>query len=336
VDVLLTTFGSALGKTSRRFTVRRPDAQTVELPAEQVRHITVVSRGVSLSSDAVKLAMDEDAVLAFLEPSGEPYAVVVAPAAFGRADLRRMQLEAADDERGAGLARAFIDGKLRNQAATLRYFAKSRRKTAPETHASLTELAGSIDALAREAAETAAEDNGRLRVRLMNLEARAAKAYWEGFRLLLPEDVGFAGRVRKGATDPFNVCLNYAYGILYTRLWSLVVAAGLDPYAGFLHGYARSRPVLVFDLIEEFRSFVADRPVAASFLKQWRPALDEDGTLARESRATLGERVLERIHGRVNFRGKVVEVEAVMKAQTYALTNVIQGTGHHAPYVATW
>ena len=38
-----------------------------------------------------------------------------------------------------------------------------------------------------------------------------------------------------------------------------LTAAGLEPYAGFLHTDRSGRPSLVFDLIEEFRQPIGDR-----------------------------------------------------------------------------
>jgi CRISP-associated protein Cas1 len=54
--------------------------------------------------------------------------------------------------------------------------------------------------------------------------------------------------------------LNYAYGILENQVRMQVVAAGPDPTVGILHGSARGRHGLVFDLMEPERP-IADRAV---------------------------------------------------------------------------
>jgi CRISPR-associated protein Cas1 len=43
--------------------------------------------------------------------------------------------------------------------------------------------------------------------------------------------------------------LNYAYGVLESQVRMQVVAAGLDPTIGILHGNARGQHGLVYDLI---------------------------------------------------------------------------------------
>ncbi len=61
------------------------------------------------------------------------------------------------------------------------------------------------------------------------------------------------------ATHPVNAMLNYAYGILEHRVRSQVVAAGLDPTIGFLHGAYRNKPTLIYDLMEPLRPVVDQR-----------------------------------------------------------------------------
>lgn len=56
--------------------------------------------------------------------------------------------------------------------------------------------------------------------------------------------------------------LNYAYGILESQVRMQVMAAGLDPKVGLLHGSARGKYGLVYDLMEPLRP-VVDRKVLA-------------------------------------------------------------------------
>ncbi|MBN4844835.1 CRISPR-associated endonuclease Cas1, partial [Staphylococcus sp. EG-SA-29] len=75
----------------------------------------------------------------------------------------------------------------------------------------------------------------------------------------------FTGRVGRGAVDPVNVALNYAYGMLTAEAIRAVAACGLDPHAGFLHSSGRNKPALALDLMEEFRAPVADSAVFRAF-----------------------------------------------------------------------
>ena len=151
MELVLNSFGSFLGKKGERLVVKRRDQDPVEIPAEHVSDILVTTQGASLSSDAIRLAMAHQVNITFLSPSGEPYAKVVPPDSFKRAALRRQQLLAADDERGVALVKAFLRGKLRNQASTLRYFAKSRKDAAPDLYGDLHDRARRIEAVGKAA-----------------------------------------------------------------------------------------------------------------------------------------------------------------------------------------
>lgn len=66
------------------------------------------------------------------------------------------------------------------------------------------------------------------------------------------------GREGRGATDPLNAALNFGYGLLLADCIRALVACGLDPHGGFLHSPNRNKPALALDLMEEFRSPLAD------------------------------------------------------------------------------
>lgn len=96
------------------------------------------------------------------------------------------------------------------------------------------------------------------------MEGEAAAAYFRWLpSLILPTDLSstWMGRIGRGARDPINVALNLVYGLLLADQLRAVVAAGLDPHAGFVHSSSRNKPALALDLMEQFRPVVADSVV---------------------------------------------------------------------------
>jgi CRISPR-associated endonuclease Cas1 len=63
-------------------------------------------------------------------------------------------------------------------------------------------------------------------------------------------------RHAQNARHPINAMLNYGYGILKSQLRTEVVAAGLDPSIGFVHGNYSNRIPLILDLMEPLRPVV--------------------------------------------------------------------------------
>lgn len=151
------------------------------------------------------------------------------------------------------LAREFIVAKISNQATILRRYGGD------------PSIVKRLRSSAKEAAK--APD----REQLFGTEGRAAGWYFGSFRKLLARGVDssiaeqFQGRVGRGAIDPLNVSLNYAYGIILGETTRAILACGLDPHAGFLHSSGRNKPALSLDLMEEFRAPIADSAVLAAF-----------------------------------------------------------------------
>ncbi|MEM2025591.1 MAG: CRISPR-associated endonuclease Cas1 [Desulfurococcaceae archaeon] len=108
------------------------------------------------------------------------------------------------------------------------------------------------------------------------IEAQAAKQYWVIVAALLPEEVGFKHRIPRSRMvpgerlDSFNLALNVGYGVLRGVVWKAIFMAGLNPYISFLHKPRAGKMTLVFDLMEEFRPIVVDRPLLAAFRRDFK------------------------------------------------------------------
>lgn len=149
-------------------------------------------------------------------------------------------------EFGLALARDIVAGKLANMATLLMRIKRSRN--IPEAGI----MAREIQDLMPKLAGADSVDSVR------GYEGRGSAIYFKGFRNGFVEDMGFRKRVRRPPTDPVNSVLSLLYTFLMNRVYSAVRIAGLDPYPGFLHSADYGRYSLVLDLMEEFRTIIAD------------------------------------------------------------------------------
>ena len=149
-------------------------------------------------------------------------------------------------EFGLALARDIVAGKLANMATLLMRIKRSRK--IPEAGI----MAREIQDLMPKLAEADSVNSVR------GYEGRGSALYFKGFRQGFVEDMGFRKRVRRPPTDPVNSVLSLLYTFLMNRVYSAVRIAGLDPYPGFLHSADYGRYSLVLDLMEEFRTIIAD------------------------------------------------------------------------------
>jgi len=105
---------------------------------------------------------------------------------------------------------------------------------------------------------------------LRTVEGRVALRYWQAYASVVPECFDFHGRMttshQNNASDPVNLALNYAYGVLEGECRAAINTVGLEPSVGSLHetsGY-QTKQSLVYDLQEPFR-WIADVTVMDAF-----------------------------------------------------------------------
>jgi CRISPR-associated protein Cas1 len=94
---------------------------------------------------------------------------------------------------------------------------------------------------------------------LMGAEGIATATYFRCFGQMFRKELTFQERSRRPPKDPVNAILSLGYTMITNEILGLVIAHGLDPYIGFLHGVVYGRPSLALDLVEEFRHPVIDR-----------------------------------------------------------------------------
>lgn len=298
------------------------------VPLAEVDSVLVLTSGVSITSRAIRALAREGVQLAVLDGRGLPVAVIHHPFTTRTTQTRRAQYEAIYSGRAGGVVKAVALSKLGNQAGLLR---RLRRSTG------LGELAEAEERVLRVAEEVSKLRVGgldELREAVVRLEAEAARAYWSAVSLTLPRELGFEGR-DQDSEDPVNTSLNYGYGVLYTRVWSAVAVVGLDPYAGFLHVDRSGKPVLVFDVVEVFRSAAVDYPLVRAFRSGLRVEVRR-GLLSPDSRAAVARVVLGGLRERFSAQGEVRELESWVKSFTLSLASYLRGEAELRPLVFRW
>lgn len=283
--------------------------------------IVIATRAASITTAALAALASMGVDVTVLGPRGHPACRLYPPFINKTVMTRAAQYRAMVDGRGLEAAKNIVEAKVRNQAAVLRYAAKSRRVDWPAVEAE--RLAAIADEL-REAGPDPLE--------VRDAEARAARVYWQALARLLPPEYGFAGRDH-ASPDPFNMALNYGYGILYARCERALVLAGLDPYGGFMHAPKSGKTTLVYDFIEQFRPVAVDKPLlfAAPRLEVY------NGTLTRESRRAVATVVLEAL-ARPHYHGSTKRpLDEIIMRKAWELAAYLRGSlGTYAGYRVRW
>ena len=212
----------------------------------------VVFGNVMVSPYLFNLCAERGVCVSMFGENGKFLARVEGPVS-GNVLLRLAQVRAYEDAARKGdLARSFIIGKIYNARAVL----LRRIRDHGVTELLVGGAERQLDVLRR------VKDSSPDAERIRGLEGEAAAAYFECFNELLVtqrDDFSIASRNRRPPMDPMNALLSYLYTLLAHECRGALEGVGLDPQIGFLHEIRSGRPSLALDLMEEFRSALADR-----------------------------------------------------------------------------
>lgn len=334
--LILENHGDFLGKHSERLIVTNKDGEkTAQAALMHLEAVLIANNGISLSADAVRECAERGIPIFFTSKSGTPYASLHSSGLGATVTTRRAQYAAYEGALALRLGRGFVAGKLGSQANLLRYAAKYRKEANPDVYTILMQKAFELDGFGIEL--EGVSEHEEWRGTLLNIEGRAAQVYWAGVRHILPAEFVWPGREGRGARDPFNMALNYGYGVLYGQVERALILAGLDPFAGFIHTDRPGKPSLTLDLIEEFRQAVVDRTVLGLVNKQVKFVQDERGFLDDKTRRVLAEKVLARLESAELYEGKRVPLRLILQTQARRLAQTLRGERDaYMPFVMGW
>lgn len=334
-ELSIKEFGVFVGKTKTNLTVKKRGKNILSVPMNQLSTLDIKSRGVTLSSDVIEYCVHNKISIFFSDPTGMPYCALQDPQ-FGDSDLGLLQLSALQDGNIAlHLVKEIITGKVRNQINVLKFYRRSRSQTL--FNAGLTASFGEFDAVLSKIKKLRIKEGRYIDARstLMGYEAAAAKLYWKHVKVLLADDVpSFPGRRSRGAVDLVNSLINYGYGFLYRQIWREVLLAKLNPKIGFLHVPSGEKPVLVFDLIEEFRAQAVDKVVFSMLTKgEALKVSQKSGLLTDESRHKLIGDLLERQGTALKYRGEKVLLRHIIQNQVRGVGRYLRGEDNYRCFI---
>lgn len=317
----LTTPGSRAFLRTGRLVVEKSREELASVPLERVIGL-VVHGNVDVSSALIRELLWRGYSVVWC--SGYGRVIGAARSAESPNGLPRVRQHVASESGHLELSREFVSAKVSNQATQLRRNARGDVRDA---------VAG-IRELARRS--SCAADIPQL----YGLEGDAAAIYFAHFTTMLGPDAdpdfadGWRGRTGRSATDPLNVLLNYAYGLLLGDAIRAIHACGLDTHAGFLHSAVRNKPALALDLLEEFRAPVADSAVLGAINNGELTTEDLAGIVGKpriteRGRKTLTSAYRRRVQQEFTHPtfGYTVSWQLALEVQARMILGVIDGTG---------
>ena len=249
-----------------------------------------------------------------------------------KADVRAAQFDACKDpEEKQRIAYEIVRAKIQRSRDVLKWLAE---RYDIETHRRRLDK----EALALSRAKTVND------VRIV--EGRVAQQYWHAIQSIVPETFCFQSRIVRShqynASDPFNLCLNYSYGVIEGYVRRAINIVGLELSVGFLHEFtgSQTKESLVYDLQEPFR-WLSDVTTIEAF---------ESGALDMKDFYFLGndyhyhieveakkrflELLKDRFNSGVKHNGKMWKWDTVILNKTQELARFLLDKSDHVDFVA--
>jgi len=318
MQLVLNTYGAYLHVKDELFEIR-VEGKKNHLSPRKVQSI-LITTGAALSSDAVKLAVEHNIDILFLDKTGKPFGRIWHDRLGSTARIRKQQLLLANTEKGLEIGRNFVLQKFDNQITLL----KTLRQRRTRMSAVITETLETLQ-IARDKLLAISGLPEELRGTIMGIEGHAGRAYWALLSLLLPERFRFDGRSRNPARDEFNCLLNYAYGVLYGLVERACVLAGVDPYIGFIHTDHYGKPSMVFDVIEGYRIYAEETVFNLFSRKKIKRALFDvyrkGFTLNKEGKVVLMSDFNEFLDQAILYRGRKIRRRDTIQFDLHRLAN---------------
>ncbi len=248
---------STQGKLSKKgeTLVLRMDENTTKTIFPFKTEQLVLIGNIDLSTPALKFLMHRQIDTVFINKNGKYN---------GRLDfrsgknifLRIKQFERLKNENfRLKLAQSIVNAKLKNQ---LHFIQRIGRKRKP--HDKITQAKEQINTLLLKVPTAASLDT------LRGYEGAAARAYFSVYKqALLPQFARFEGRSMNPPQDNVNAVLSFLYTLILYRVDAALETEGLDPYAGYFHSIGYGKRSLSFDMMEEYRTPLADTLTVALF-----------------------------------------------------------------------
>jgi CRISPR-associated protein Cas1 len=322
MQLVINSHGSFIKKQNNCFLVKNED-KVFEVSEKKVDSI-LITTSATITTDAIKFAVENNIDIVFLDNFGDPYGRVWHSKLGSTTYIRRRQLEISEGQEGFRLAKGWVEQKVENQIL----FLKDLKKNRPEQKDELDDhIAAMIETKAQlEALEGNLDE---MRGKIMGLEGMASRNYFAALSFLLPDKWKFNGRSRNPAKDEFNCLLNYGYGVLYSKVEKACIIAGLDPYVGFNHTDDYNKKSFVFDLIEMYRIHI-DRTVFNLFSKKqvmdsFFDTIPNGLTLNKEGKAVLIQAVNETFEKEISYGGRNIKIGNTIQFDCHRIANSLIG-----------
>ncbi|MHB1661192.1 MAG: CRISPR-associated endonuclease Cas1 [bacterium] len=217
----------------------------------------IIMGNIEITSPALRMLMRHNIDSVFLSNNGKFNGKITFQDGKSKnVFLRQKQYKLLDDGNFClKIAKSIVSSKLQNQYSFMQRI-KRKRDGDPSITKNIDNMKNNLDAVSE------SKDVEQLR----GYEGLGSKYFFDVFKYAIdPEWAKFNGRNRRPPKDSVNAILSLLYTLVLFRVDAALESAGLDSYVGYFHSLDYGRKALALDLMEEYRTPIADALTAAIF-----------------------------------------------------------------------
>lgn len=246
LDIYIQNQGSSLKKEKEHFLIYSSE-ESKPLSTDMIKSF-IISDGCSITTDSIKLAIENNIPIYFSDNMGKIYGKIWNTSYNVPVDLHLKQLKVFSSKYGNLLGRKWIIEKIGSQKNHLLKLHKRKKLSFNILEKQFDDIIEKIRSI-----DIEAENYANI---IMGYEGTASRLYYLSINNFLPDVWKFEKRNHQGATEPYNIILNYLFGVLYSKLDHILTISGLNSNIGILHSNSVNQKSLLFDFIEPYRYIV--------------------------------------------------------------------------------
>ena len=318
MELYITDLGTIVKKRDDLFEITTSEKKVAVAP-QKIKSL-VLAKGIFFTTDEIKLAVENNIDIVIIDDFGNPYGRFWQSKFGSTANIRRKQLEIFGTQKGVEIAKQILIQKIKNCAEHLEDLKIKRESKKEFLDEKIKEMKKYIYQI-----KLVEGDINAKRGTLMGYEGNAGKIYYQTLSELMPKEFKFEKRSMHPAQDEFNAMLNYAFGILYSKVEKACIIAGLDPYIGIIHTDNYGKKSLVFDIIEGYRH-LASRTVFSLFtqkkVQKYFFKREGDGvTLVGDGKKVLVESFYNRLEKKIRYNNRNISSLDKLQFECHELAN---------------
>ena len=315
MELYISKNGTKLSKVRESFCVVSEEKEYL-LSSEKIESIILESE-CSVTSGVIKLAFEKDIPIVVTDIYGHMMGQFYRTTGTKNGKLKKNQYKFFTSDEGLEIAKEWVIEKILNQKIHLEKLLKRRKKS--------LDILLIFNNYIRKIQNISGNTEEHKNI-IMGLEGNTSKVYYKAISEMLDKKWKFTKREHQKAKEPYNIVLNYMFGVLYRKIETLLLQEGFDTSIGILHAEGNNRLPLLYDFIEKYRILALEGTFDLFNNKMIKAEYflgDTLKTLSIEGKYIISSYFNNIFKNIKEYRGKKYKVEDIIKFEIKILKNKI-------------